>query len=48
MSQIIADTMEGLHMSYPKPTVDLGEIRRTEREAQGAGKQEPRNAKETT
>ena len=25
-SQIIADTMEGLHMSYLKPTVDLAEI----------------------
>jgi hypothetical protein len=34
--------MEGLHMSYPKPTVDLAEIRRkyhaAEREAQGGGK----------
>jgi polyphosphate kinase 2 (PPK2 family) len=42
VSQIIADTMEGLHMSYPKPTVDLAEIRRkyhaAEREAQGGGK----------
>jgi hypothetical protein len=27
-SQIIADTMEGLHMSCPKPTVDLADIRR--------------------
>ena len=28
VSQIIADAMEGLHMSYPKPTVDLADIRR--------------------
>ncbi len=28
VSQIVADTMEGLQMSYPKPTVDLAEIRR--------------------
>jgi hypothetical protein len=28
VSQIIAETMEGLNMSYPKPTVDLAEIRR--------------------
>ena len=26
VSQIFADTMEGLHMSYLKPTVDLAEI----------------------
>jgi PPK2 family polyphosphate:nucleotide phosphotransferase len=28
VSQIIAETMESLNMSYPKPTVDLAEIRR--------------------
>ena len=28
VSQIVADTMNDLHMSYPKPTVDLAEIRR--------------------
>jgi hypothetical protein len=28
ISQIIVDTMEGLQMSYPKPTVDLADIRR--------------------
>jgi PPK2 family polyphosphate:nucleotide phosphotransferase len=28
VSQIIAETMEDLNMSYPKPTVDLAEIRR--------------------
>jgi PPK2 family polyphosphate:nucleotide phosphotransferase len=28
VSQIIADAMEGLHMSYPKPTVDLADLRR--------------------
>jgi PPK2 family polyphosphate:nucleotide phosphotransferase len=26
--QIIADTMEGLHMAYPQPKVDLADIRR--------------------
>ena len=40
VSQIIADTMEGPHMSYPKRTIDLAEIRReyhaAEREAQDA------------
>lgn len=28
VSQIIADTMEGLHMAYPQPKVDLADIRR--------------------
>jgi len=28
VSQIVADTMHDLHMSYPKPSVDLVEIRR--------------------
>ena len=28
VSQIIADAMEELHMSYPKATVDLADIRR--------------------
>jgi PPK2 family polyphosphate:nucleotide phosphotransferase len=28
VSQIVADTLEDLHMSYPKPTVDLAAIRR--------------------
>jgi PPK2 family polyphosphate:nucleotide phosphotransferase len=28
VSQIVADAMEDLHMSYPKPTVDLASIRR--------------------
>jgi PPK2 family polyphosphate:nucleotide phosphotransferase len=28
VSQILADAMEGLHMSYPKPSVDLADIRR--------------------
>ena len=28
VSQIIADTMEGLHMAYPEPKVDLADIRR--------------------
>jgi hypothetical protein len=52
VSQIIADTMEELHMSDLKPTVDLAEIRRkyhaAEREAQGASKHQPKNAKEMT
>jgi polyphosphate kinase 2 (PPK2 family) len=28
VSQIIADTMEALHMAYPEPKVDLADIRR--------------------
>jgi len=28
VSQIMADTMEALGMSFPKPTVDLADIRR--------------------
>ena len=28
VSQIVADTMADLHMTYPKPTVDLADIRR--------------------
>ena len=28
VSQIIVDAMKELHMSYPKPTVDLSDIRR--------------------
>jgi PPK2 family polyphosphate:nucleotide phosphotransferase len=28
VSQIVADTMDDLHMAYPKPSVDLAEIRR--------------------
>ena len=47
---MIADTMEGLQMSYQNPTVDLAEIRRkyhpTEREEQERGKQRPKDAKE--
>jgi PPK2 family polyphosphate:nucleotide phosphotransferase len=42
VSQIMADTMEGLRLSYPKPSVDLDEIRRryhrAEREAKDPGK----------
>jgi PPK2 family polyphosphate:nucleotide phosphotransferase len=44
VSQIIADTMEDLGMSCPKPSVDLDDIRRryhrAEREAKDAGKSE--------
>ena len=28
VSQIVAEAMEGLHLNFPKPTVDLAEIRR--------------------
>jgi PPK2 family polyphosphate:nucleotide phosphotransferase len=28
VSQIVADTLDDLHMSYPKPSVDLAEIRK--------------------
>jgi PPK2 family polyphosphate:nucleotide phosphotransferase len=42
VSQIIADTIEGLKMTYPPPTVDLAEIRRkyhaAEREEKSATK----------
>jgi PPK2 family polyphosphate:nucleotide phosphotransferase len=52
VSQIIADTMEGLRMSYPKPTVDLAEIRRkyhaAEREEQDDAKRRPKDAKIST
>ncbi len=49
VSQIIADMMEGLGMSYPKPIVDLAEIRRkyhaAEREERGGGKGRPKDTK---
>jgi PPK2 family polyphosphate:nucleotide phosphotransferase len=51
VSQIIADTMEGLQMSYPKPTVDLAEIRRkyhaAERDGKDGGEQQPKDAKKS-
>jgi PPK2 family polyphosphate:nucleotide phosphotransferase len=51
VSQIIANMMEGLHMSYPKPTVDLAEIRRkyhaAEREEKSDGKRRPREIKKS-
>jgi PPK2 family polyphosphate:nucleotide phosphotransferase len=34
VSQIIAEAMDGLQMSYPKPTVDLAEIRQKYHEAE--------------
>lgn len=34
VSEIIADTLDGLGMSYPKPAVDLAEIRRKYHEAE--------------
>jgi PPK2 family polyphosphate:nucleotide phosphotransferase len=42
VSQIVADTMDDLRMSYPKPTVDLADIRRkyhAAREGEKKGKQ---------
>jgi PPK2 family polyphosphate:nucleotide phosphotransferase len=41
VSQILADTMEDLHMSYPKPSVDLGKIRREYHAAAKQEKQKP-------
>jgi hypothetical protein len=50
VAQIVADTAEGLQMSYQEPTVDLAEIRRkyhaADREEQDRGKQRPKDAKE--
>lgn len=40
VSQIVADTMEDLRMSYPKPTVDLADIRRKYHTAEEAEKKE--------
>jgi PPK2 family polyphosphate:nucleotide phosphotransferase len=37
VSQIVAETMDEMHLSYPKPTVDLDEIRRKYHEALRAG-----------
>jgi PPK2 family polyphosphate:nucleotide phosphotransferase len=39
VSQIVADTMEGLGMTYPKPTVDLTSIRRQYHAAEKEEKQ---------
>jgi PPK2 family polyphosphate:nucleotide phosphotransferase len=51
VSQIIAEMMEGLRMSYPKPTVDLTEIRRryhaAEREEKGNDRPRPKDARST-
>jgi PPK2 family polyphosphate:nucleotide phosphotransferase len=48
VSQIIANTVEGLRMSYPKPTVDLAQIRRkyhaAERDDKGTGKHSAKGA----
>jgi polyphosphate kinase 2 (PPK2 family) len=40
VSQIVAETMDALHMSYPKPTVDLADIRRKYHTAEEAEKKE--------
>ena len=51
VSRIIADMMEGLRMSYPKPTVNLAEIRRkyhaAEREEKGGGKRSSKGTKKS-
>ena len=36
IAEIVADAMEGLHMRYPEPTVDMDEIRRMYHEAENA------------
>jgi hypothetical protein len=45
LSQIIVDTIEGLYMSYVKPTIELTDIRRrchaAGREEQGGSEQRP-------
>ncbi|VTZ52093.1 Polyphosphate:AMP/ADP phosphotransferase [Methylocella tundrae] len=43
VSQIVADTMDDLHMSYPKPTVDLADIRRKYHAAEKAEKKQQTN-----
>ena len=45
VSQIIADTMEDLHMAYPKPTVDLADIRRKYHAAERAERRGKRSGK---
>jgi PPK2 family polyphosphate:nucleotide phosphotransferase len=43
VSQIVADAMDDLHMSYPKPTVDLADIRRKYHAAEKAEKKQQTN-----
>jgi PPK2 family polyphosphate:nucleotide phosphotransferase len=45
VSQIIADTMEDLHMAYPKPKVDLADIRRKYHAAERAERRGKRSGK---
>ena len=45
VSQIIADTMEDLHMAYPKPQVDLAVIRRKYHAAERAERRGKRSGK---
>jgi hypothetical protein len=40
VSQIVADAMEDLRMSYPKPTADLASIRRKYHAAKDAEKKD--------
>ncbi len=40
VSQIVADSMDDLHMAYPKPAVDLADIRRKYHQAQQEEKKE--------
>lgn len=42
VSQIVADTLQKLHLSYPRPTVDLEEIRRKYHQASTAGDHDKR------
>ena len=47
VSQIIADTMEDLHLQLPKPTVDLAQIRKlyqADAEAAAKGSKAPKSA----
>jgi len=41
-SQIMADTMEALDMAFPKPSVDLAEIRRKYHAAVAEGRERKR------
>jgi hypothetical protein len=45
VSQIIADTMEGLDMAYPAPKVDLADIRRKYHAAEQAERHGKRSGK---
>jgi hypothetical protein len=44
VSQIVVDTLEDLHMSFPKPAVDLEEIRRKYHQARAQERTSHRSA----